>query len=108
MTFLVLPVADMSKIIETFQADLPTRVFRATNAFNEAVYLAANEPSLGMYRLQEHIQTNVPKVVQQKQTLQRVRALHCMLPRTRLTVCVCVRERERERERDGHSTPKSL
>lgn len=64
----------MSKLVETFQADLPTRVFRVTNAFNEAVYLAANEPSLGMYRLQEHIQTNVPKVVQQKQTLQRVRS----------------------------------
>ena len=66
----------MSKLVETFQADLPTRVFRVTNAFNEAVYLAANEPSLGMYRLQEHIQTNVPKVVQQKQTLQRVHILN--------------------------------
>ena len=66
---------NMSKLVETFQADLPTRVFRVTNAFNEAVYLAANEPSLGMYRLQEHIQANVPKVVQQKQSLQRVGVL---------------------------------
>ena len=63
----------MSKLVESFQADLPTRVFRVTNAFNEAVYLSANEPSLGMYRLQEHIQANVPKVVLQKQTLHRVR-----------------------------------
>ena len=66
---------DMSKLVESFQADLPTRVFRVTNGFNEAMYLAANEPSLGMYRLQEHIQANVPKVVQQKQTLQNVCSL---------------------------------
>ena len=63
----------MSKIVESFQADLPTRIFRVTNGFNESVYLAANEPSLGMYRLQEHIQTNVPKVVSQKQNLEKVR-----------------------------------
>lgn len=79
----------MSKIVESFQADLATRVFRVTSGFNESVYLAANEPSLGMYRLQEHIQTTVPKVVNQKQTLQGVSvrdsvacfilALHCLI-----------------------------
>ena len=62
-------VAGMSKIVESFQADLPTRIFRVTNSFNESMYLAANEPSLGMYRLQEHVQTNVPRVVMQKQSL---------------------------------------
>ena len=62
----------MSKIVESFQADLPTRTFRVTNGFNEAVYFAANEPSLGMYRLQEHVQTNVPRVVSQKLTLRGV------------------------------------
>ena len=62
----------MSKIVESFQADVSTRIFRVTNGFNEAVYLSANEPSLGMYRLQEHVQIVVPKVVSQKQTLRRV------------------------------------
>ena len=62
----------MSKVVESFRTDLPTRIFRVTNGFNEAIYLAANEPSLGMYRLQEHIQTNVPKLVMQKQALQGV------------------------------------
>lgn len=65
----------MSKVVESFRTDLPTRTFRVTNGFNEAIYLAANEPSLGMYRLQEHIQTNVPKLVMQKQALQGVSGL---------------------------------
>lgn len=58
-----------SKLIESFQTDLPTRVYRVANGFNEALYLAANEPSLGMYRIQEHTQISVPRVVDQKQTL---------------------------------------
>lgn len=65
-------VAEMARLVETLQTDLPTRVFRVTSGFNESLYLAANEPSLGMYRIQEHVQSNIPKVVDQKQQLQEV------------------------------------
>ena len=60
------------KLMESLQTDLSTRIYRITNGFNEALYLVANEPSLGMYRLQEHIQATVPKVVEQRQTLHQV------------------------------------
>ncbi len=60
------------KLLESLQTDLSTRMYRVTNGFNEALYLVANEPSLGMYRIQEHIQTAIPKVVEQKQTLLQV------------------------------------
>ncbi len=60
------------KLMESLQTDLSTRIYRITNGFNEALYLVANEPSLGMYRLQEHIQSTVPRVVEQRQVLQQV------------------------------------
>lgn len=50
-------------------ANLATRTYRVVTGFNEALYLVANEPSLGMYRIQEHVAVNIPKVVEQKQTL---------------------------------------
>ena len=56
----------MAKILDT---DLATRSYRFATGFNEALYLAANEPSLGMYRIQEHIAVTVPKVVEHKQAL---------------------------------------
>ena len=62
------------KLLESLQTDLSTRVYRVANGFNEALYLTANEPSLGMYRLQEHIQLTIPKVVEQKQALAQVRS----------------------------------
>ena len=60
------------KLMGSLQTDLSTRVYRITSGFNEGLYLVANEPSLGMYRLQEHIQANVPKIVEQRQILQQV------------------------------------
>lgn len=62
----------MAKLMESLQTDLSTRVYRVTNGFNEALYLIANEPSLGMYRIQEHIQNTVPKVIEQRQALSQV------------------------------------
>lgn len=56
----------MAKLLQT---DLHTRMYRATSAFNEAYYLAANEPSLGMFRIQEHVNLTVPKIVEQRVAL---------------------------------------
>ena len=46
-----------------------TRMLRITGAFNEALYSVANEPSLGMYRIQEHVAVTVPKIVEQRAQL---------------------------------------
>ena len=65
----------MAKLMESLQTDLSTRIYRVTSGFNEGLYLVANEPSLGMYRLQEHIQATVPKIVEQRQILHQVRLM---------------------------------
>ena len=62
-----------SKILGSItQMDVATLTYRATSGLNECLYLAANEPSLGLYRIQEHVQSSVPRVVEQRQNLQQV------------------------------------
>lgn len=56
----------MARFVET---DLSTRVYRITCGLNESLFLAANEPSVGLFRLQEHVVNKVPKQVAESQTL---------------------------------------
>ena len=56
----------MAKLLGT---ELSTRMYRITSAFNDALYSATNEPSLGMYRIQEHVSVTVPRLVEQQQYL---------------------------------------
>ena len=57
----------MAKLLEP---ELSTRMYRVTSSFNEALYSAANEPALGLYRIQEHVLVNVPRCVERQQSLQ--------------------------------------
>lgn len=50
--------------------DPGTRLLRVSSGFNEAVYLAANEPSIGLYRLQEHVILTVPRLVEDRLNLE--------------------------------------
>ena len=59
--------AQVGKLLGT---ELPTRLVRVTSGFNEALYSAANEPSLGLYRIQEHVMVAVPRLVEQQRSLQ--------------------------------------
>jgi len=45
------------------------KVRRVTHQVNEAINLAANEPSLGYYRIQEHVHRTLPQLVQRKKEL---------------------------------------
>ena len=56
----------MAKLLEP---DPSTRMVRITSGFNDVLYSAANEPSLGMYRIQEHIALTVPRLVEQQKQL---------------------------------------
>lgn len=56
----------MARFVET---DLSTRVYRITCGINESIVLAANEPSVGLYRLQEYVVAKVPKQVAERQAL---------------------------------------
>lgn len=60
------PAKKMARFVET---DLGTRIYRVTSGINEAVTVAANEPSVGLFRIQEHVVTNVPKVVSERRAL---------------------------------------
>ncbi len=63
----------MAKLLGSItQADVSTLSYRVTNGLNECVYLVANEPSLGMHRIQEHVQIAVPKAVELRLNLQQV------------------------------------
>ena len=59
----------LTKMAKLLEPDLSTRLLRVTTAFNDVLYSCANEPSLGMYRIQEHVTVTVPRLVEQRQQL---------------------------------------
>ena len=44
-----------------------------STGINESLMTAANEPSLGLYRLQEHVIGTVPKLVRERQSVESVK-----------------------------------
>lgn len=45
------------------------KVRRITTQINETAHMAANEPSLGLFRIQEHVHRTLPQLVQRKSEL---------------------------------------
>lgn len=41
-------------------------LFLVTDKFTESMYVLANEPSVALYRLQEHVRRSLPELVQHK------------------------------------------
>lgn len=46
------------------------KVKRVTDKFTESMYVLANEPSVALYRLQEHVRRSLPELVQHKSDMQ--------------------------------------
>lgn len=46
------------------------KVKRVTDKFTESMYVLANEPSIALYRLQEHVRRSLPELVQHKTDMQ--------------------------------------
>uniref|UniRef100_A0A7N4V7G0 BLOC-1 related complex subunit 8 n=1 Tax=Sarcophilus harrisii TaxID=9305 RepID=A0A7N4V7G0_SARHA len=44
--------------------------FFVTDKFTESVYVLANEPSVALYRLQEHVRRSLPELAQHKSDMQ--------------------------------------
>ncbi|KAM9849008.1 BLOC-1-related complex subunit 8 isoform 1-T1 [Aulostomus maculatus] len=44
--------------------------FTVTDKFTESMYVLANEPSVALYRLQEHVRRSLPELVQHKTDMQ--------------------------------------
>ena len=55
-------VSTPNRITHFDELEARSKVTKVCQKLNEAIYIAANEPSLGMYRLQEHVRFNVPKL----------------------------------------------
>ncbi|NXW25065.1 BORC8 protein, partial [Circaetus pectoralis] len=41
-----------------------------TDKFTESMYVLANEPSVALYRLQEHVRRSLPELAQHKSNMQ--------------------------------------
>ena len=54
------------------EPDVGTRAYRLATGVNEAIMTAANEPSLGLYRLQEHCISNIPKLLKDRQSIEEI------------------------------------
>ncbi|XP_005999488.1 BLOC-1-related complex subunit 8 isoform X2 [Latimeria chalumnae] len=50
--------------------EMQIKVKRVTDKFTESMYVLANEPSLALYRLQEHVRRSLPELVQHKTDMQ--------------------------------------
>ncbi|XP_069784667.1 BLOC-1-related complex subunit 8 isoform X5 [Narcine bancroftii] len=49
-----------------------TATFGNGDKFTESMYFLANEPSVALYRLQEHVRRSLPELVQHKTDMQSV------------------------------------
>lgn len=63
------PTSHTLKMTRFVETDLSTRIFRVTVGLNESLTTIANEPSVGLYRIQENVQGNVPRLVEERQAL---------------------------------------
>ncbi|XP_072338379.1 BLOC-1-related complex subunit 8 isoform X7 [Scyliorhinus torazame] len=52
--------------------EMHLKVKKVTEKFTESMYFLANEPSLALYRLQEHVRRSLPELVQHKTDMQGV------------------------------------
>ncbi|XP_061895227.1 BLOC-1-related complex subunit 8 isoform X1 [Entelurus aequoreus] len=50
--------------------ELQLKVRRVSDKFTESMYVLANEPSVALYRLQEHVRRSLPELVQHKTDMQ--------------------------------------
>ncbi|XP_036378035.1 BLOC-1-related complex subunit 8 isoform X2 [Megalops cyprinoides] len=50
--------------------EMQLKVKRVTDKFTESMYVLANEPSVALYRLQEHVRRSLPELVQHKTDMQ--------------------------------------
>lgn len=63
-----------SKITRFEEVEAKAKVSRICHKLNEAIYIAANEPSLGMYRVQEHVRFSIPKLARCQREFQNVQS----------------------------------
>ncbi|XP_048352255.1 BLOC-1-related complex subunit 8 [Sphaerodactylus townsendi] len=52
------------------EPEMQLKVKKVTDKFTESMYVLANEPSVALYRLQEHVRRSLPELAQHKTDMQ--------------------------------------
>ncbi|XP_075063746.1 BLOC-1-related complex subunit 8 isoform X1 [Mixophyes fleayi] len=52
------------------EQEMQIKVKKVTDKFTESMYVLANEPSVALYRLQEHVRRSLPELAQHKVDMQ--------------------------------------
>ncbi|XP_077698242.1 BLOC-1-related complex subunit 8 isoform X1 [Eretmochelys imbricata] len=52
------------------ETEMQLKVKKVTDKFTESMYILANEPSVALYRLQEHVRRSLPELAQHKADMQ--------------------------------------
>ena len=63
-----------NKITRFEEVEAKAKVTKICQKLNESIYIAANEPSLGMYRVQEHVRFNIPKLARCQREFQNIQS----------------------------------
>ncbi|XP_072038556.1 uncharacterized protein [Amphiura filiformis] len=60
-------------VTDTIDTEVEYRVKKVTEKFSECLHIVANEPSLALFRLQEHVRKSLPKLAQSKVDLTQLK-----------------------------------
>lgn len=63
-----------NKITRFEEIEAKAKTAKICSKLNEAIYVAANEPSLGMYRVQEHVRFSIPKLARCQREFQNLQS----------------------------------
>ena len=63
-----------NRITRFEEIEAKAKTAKICSKLNEGIYIAANEPSLGMYRLQEHVRFSIPKLARCQREFQNIQS----------------------------------
>lgn len=63
-----------NKITRFEELEAKAKANKICHKLNEAIYIGANEPSLGMYRVQEHVRFTIPKLARCQREFQNIQS----------------------------------
>ena len=67
----LVPAAVRGRVLTAHTTPNPTSV---AHSVSESVHVAANGPSMGLYRLQQHVERSVPALAADKRDLRRIQS----------------------------------
>ena len=66
----ITPTSPHGAVRSNILTDVELKARKFTNSLNDCMYEVANEPSLGFYRIQEHVRKSVPAMIEKNADLE--------------------------------------